>query len=193
MQRQLRLSLSLLLLAACSSVLLPGATVRAGKSGSSALENTAVVDSQEPRQRASELIQQEPRRRASELIESPSSTEAEGETPESKKTPTDDVVSTKLEIVYTPYRRVPRYFGMIGLSSAQKEEMYSVRGRYQGQIKALEQQIEALKQQEMAACEAMLTETQASLLKNLRERRGKAGANPVPPVPVDTDQPSSDR
>ncbi len=74
---------------------------------------------------------------------------------------------------YNPARRVPPYFGQIGLTPDQKEAVYAVREKYQGQIAELKRQIEELTAKEMAECEAVLTDAQRKLLEQRRaSRRG---------------------
>jgi hypothetical protein len=70
---------------------------------------------------------------------------------------------------YPPFRRVPSYFGQVGLSIQQRSDIYVLRGRYQAEITALKQRIEDLSRQEMAECEAILTEAQRKLLVQLRD------------------------
>jgi hypothetical protein len=68
----------------------------------------------------------------------------------------------------TPYRRVPSYFGRVGLSNQQREDIYVIRGRYQAEIAELRARIEALTRQEMDECESVLTEAQRRLLQQFR-------------------------
>lgn len=76
----------------------------------------------------------------------------------------------------SPYRRLPSYFGQIGLNEKQKESVYEVRGRCRAEIEALTLKIEALKERERAECEAILTDGQRRLLNATREAAGRARA-----------------
>ena len=82
--------------------------------------------------------------------------------------PTSEPTAPK---TYPPYRRVPRYFGQIGLSPNQKGEIYILRGRYRAEIYELERRIEELKEQEMAECQSVLTDAQVKLLEHLRDAK----------------------
>ncbi len=67
-----------------------------------------------------------------------------------------------------PSRRVPPFFGQIGLSPEQKEEIYKVRGKHQEKIDALEKQIATIRGEMMAECESKLTDTQKQALESRR-------------------------
>lgn len=68
-------------------------------------------------------------------------------------------------------RRVPIYFGQVGLTIEQREKIYEIRAKHQVQIAELRQQLEEVVKQEMAECEAVLTEAQRSLLNQRRNSR----------------------
>lgn len=70
-----------------------------------------------------------------------------------------------------PSRRVPNYFGQLGLSEAQKESIYKIQAKHQPKIDALEKQIDELRAQSLKECEAVLTDAQK---KALAERRAHA-------------------
>ena len=72
-------------------------------------------------------------------------------------------------------RRVPSYFGRIGLTDGQRESIYKVRKTHQEKIDVLKKQIDELEAQELTACESVLNDTQRKLLQNLREGTKKAG------------------
>jgi hypothetical protein len=80
------------------------------------------------------------------------------------------------------YRRVPPYFGQVGLTPDQRERIYSIRGEYQGQIAELKRQLAELQRQEIAECEAVLTDAQRKLLEQRRASR-KAQAPAATPEP----------
>jgi CRISPR/Cas system-associated protein Cas5 (RAMP superfamily) len=67
-----------------------------------------------------------------------------------------------------PRRQVPRFFGQIGLSQDQKEDIYKVRFRYFEKIAALQKQIDELKADEMKELESKITESQKQLLDSRR-------------------------
>jgi hypothetical protein len=75
---------------------------------------------------------------------------------------------------YDPARRVPAYFGQIGLTPEQKESIYKIRAKHHQQVEALERQIAQIQSQMLAECEAVLTETQMQLLENRRRAAGDA-------------------
>ena len=65
-------------------------------------------------------------------------------------------------------RRVPAYFGQIGLTAEQRASIYTIQTKRYEKIDALEQQIASEKAEMLAQCEGTLTETQKKLLENLR-------------------------
>lgn len=79
---------------------------------------------------------------------------------------------------YDPARRVPPYFGQIGLSQEQREEIYKLRGKYLTQIADLEKQLAATRASMLADCEKLLSDTQKQMLETRRkaaaEKRKKA-------------------
>ena len=84
-----------------------------------------------------------------------------------------------------PARRLPDYFGQIGLTPDQKERIYGLLGRHQDQIDDLEKQIAAVRAQSMRECEAVLTDPQREILNHRRQaaepaRQAGAEANPAP-------------
>ena len=71
-----------------------------------------------------------------------------------------------------PARRVPAYFGQLGLTPDQRESIYKVQGKHMPKIEALQQQIEEIRGQMLKECEGVLTPAQKQLL----EQRRTAGA-----------------
>lgn len=65
-------------------------------------------------------------------------------------------------------RRVPDYFGQIGLTNDQKEAIYKVRGSHLNRIDELQDQISKLRAQMMTECEAVLTADQKTQLNSRR-------------------------
>jgi Spy/CpxP family protein refolding chaperone len=87
---------------------------------------------------------------------------------------------------FDPARRVPQYFGQVGLTPEQKEAIYKIRAKHYEKIAALERELAELRAQELKECEAVLTESQKQLLAQRRRPsiRGQArpAAAPVPPA-----------
>lgn len=73
-----------------------------------------------------------------------------------------------------PSRRVPRFFGQIGLTPEQKDEIYKIRGKHQQKLEELQKQIARVQSEMMAECEAVLNETQKKMLTYRREASAKA-------------------
>lgn len=84
--------------------------------------------------------------------------------------------------IHDPSRRVPDYFGEIGLTSDQKEAIYKIRGKHLHQIEDLEKQIAQSKAQMLAECETLLTDTQKQLLAH-RRRAASETTKKVPDPP----------
>jgi hypothetical protein len=78
--------------------------------------------------------------------------------------------------VYDPSRRVPDFFGQIGLTPAQKEDVYKIRATHQKQIDELEKQVAKLRSEMVTECETVLTDTQKELLGNLRKASAETKA-----------------
>ncbi|AMV37726.1 hypothetical protein [Planctomyces sp. SH-PL62] len=97
-------------------------------------------------------------------------------------------------------RRVPIYFGGLGLTNEQKESIYKIEGKYQPEIQDLEQQADALRERLMADCEDVLTPAQKRALTDARKSaaerrksasdRRKAEEKPAPET-VEADAPAS--
>jgi len=88
-----------------------------------------------------------------------------------------------------PSRRVPNYFGQVGLTTEQKEEIYRVRARHQERIDALQKQLTEARARMMTECEAVLNPSQRQMLDAQREtaaqaRKAKAQAAGTPATPV---------
>lgn len=79
-----------------------------------------------------------------------------------------------LKRAYDPSRRVPRFFGQIGLSPEQKEEIYKIRGKHHPKLKELHEQIARVQSQMVSECEALLTESQKQSLADRRRASEKA-------------------
>ncbi|MFW6125155.1 MAG: hypothetical protein ACOC46_03315 [Pirellulales bacterium] len=74
-----------------------------------------------------------------------------------------------------PFRRLPNYFGQIGLSDEQREEIYAIQAEYGPKIRELQQKIAALRDHRDEAARAVLTDAQREqldeLIKAARQRR----------------------
>jgi hypothetical protein len=88
--------------------------------------------------------------------------------------PTDALNAPAKTQTYDPSRRVPPFFGQVGLTPEQKEAIYKIRGKYQVRIDALSKQIAETQSQMLAECEAQLNETQKQLLTFRRDAAARA-------------------
>ena len=61
--------------------------------------------------------------------------------------------------------QLPRGWGKLGLTDKQRKAVYATRGKYAAKRKALEEQIQKLKDEEMQECEKLLTDGQKKILK----------------------------
>jgi len=64
---------------------------------------------------------------------------------------------------------LPTHWRKLGLSKDQESQVLKIRGQYDVKIATLEQQLKALRQQEQADLDKVLTDTQRAKLKELRE------------------------
>lgn len=71
----------------------------------------------------------------------------------------------------TSARRVPPYFGQVGLTPEQREKIYSIRARHQARIVDLKKELQDASVKEMAECEAVLTDAQREQLNQKRAAR----------------------
>jgi hypothetical protein len=79
-----------------------------------------------------------------------------------------------------PTRRVPYYFGQLGLSDEQRETIYEIQARHQPKIEALEKQIEETRAQSLKECEAVLSDAQRKMLAERRAAAAEARAKRGP-------------
>lgn len=82
---------------------------------------------------------------------------------------TENAVDASPRALANQYRRVPNYFGQLGLSAEQRERIYDLRHPYYTKILELKDEIRKLQASEMADCEAVLAEDQRNTLTRLRE------------------------
>jgi len=83
-------------------------------------------------------------------------------------TPTGQSKAKTAKRAFDPARRVPMYFGQLGLTDEQKESIYALQAKQMPKIEALEKQVEDLRAQMLRDCEAMLSPTQKQLLEQRR-------------------------
>jgi hypothetical protein len=80
---------------------------------------------------------------------------------------------------YDPTRRVPPYFGQVGLTPEQKEGIYKIRARHQQKITDLQKQLAQAQTEMLAECETVLNDTQKKLLTYRREAAARARRAPA--------------
>lgn len=73
-----------------------------------------------------------------------------------------------------PTRRVPDYFGQLGLSTEQKESIYKIRAKHDEQISALRKQLTEAQAKMILECEGVLTASQKELLDARRRSAREA-------------------
>jgi hypothetical protein len=80
--------------------------------------------------------------------------------------------------------RLPAGYGQISISDAQKEKIYGIQDKFAEKIAPLQKQLAALRADEAAECEAVLTDAQKKLLVEKRaeakKKRGGAGKGEAP-------------
>ena len=78
------------------------------------------------------------------------------------------------KVVKKPRGRLPQYYGQVGISSKQRQEIYDVQAVYKKQIDELQKQIDALKEKQNAEVVAVLTPEQKKKLDELLAAAKKA-------------------
>jgi hypothetical protein len=78
---------------------------------------------------------------------------------------------------FDPARRVPTYFGQLGLTNEQRESIYKVQGKHLPKIEALEKQITEIRAQNLTECEGILSASQKQLLDQKRETGPRPAAS----------------
>lgn len=73
-------------------------------------------------------------------------------------------------------RRLPRHYGKLGLSDAQREKIYGVQEKYQTDIDKLEKQLADVKARQDADCRKVLTADQKKQLTETIEAAKAKGA-----------------
>jgi hypothetical protein len=120
------------------------------------------------------------RRLAAVLASAAAMTVASGSLPliaqEPGNAPAQVRVRTPGKRVFDPTRRVPRYFGQLGLSGAQKESIYKIQAKHQPKIDELQKQLLELRAQTVKECETVLTDSQKKMLEDRRAGAAEARA-----------------
>lgn len=90
-----------------------------------------------------------------------------------------------------PAQRAPRFFGQIGLSADQREEIHKIQTKHFQQIGDLQKQIAQIRAEMLAECEKVLNDTQKQLLESRRhaaaekkKARPPAAEAPAPAKPA---------
>jgi len=68
-----------------------------------------------------------------------------------------------------PRRRLPNYYGQIGISDRQRERIYGLQAEYNSEIEELQAQIDTLKAERDAEIESVLTDVQKRRLDVRKE------------------------
>jgi hypothetical protein len=102
--------------------------------------------------------------------------------PAAKKTADKPETTTVAKKKYDPSRRVPDYFGQIGLTIEQRESIYKIRKVHHEKLDVLKKQIADEDADAMKKCEVLLTETQMKLLDHLRTEGTRGPSKPVEPI-----------
>ena len=91
-----------------------------------------------------------------------------------------------------PMGRLPRYFSSL-VTSEQRIEIYRIQANYAERLRQLQEQLDALKLEELAALEQILDDAQREQLANLRlaamarvEKRSQAMAGAKEPLPLES-------
>ncbi len=75
---------------------------------------------------------------------------------------------------YDPTRRVPPYFGQVGLTPEQKEQIYAINAKHQKKIEDAQKELARVRAEVLAECETVLNESQVKLLSIRREAAAAA-------------------
>jgi hypothetical protein len=90
-------------------------------------------------------------------------------------------------------RRLPAYYGQVGLSPRQRETIYSLQGAYADRIDELERQLESLKARRDQEIEAVLTPPQKARLHQLLEAAARRRASRSKSAAAEADVPVADK
>jgi Spy/CpxP family protein refolding chaperone len=89
----------------------------------------------------------------------------------------------KTKGAFDPARRVPAYFGQIGLTPQQRDSIYQLQGKELKKVQDLQKQITTIRAEMMKQCEAVLTDTQKQLLEQRRKAAATRNLTPTPAAP----------
>jgi hypothetical protein len=95
---------------------------------------------------------------------------------ESARTQVDTNAKKSVRRTVDPTRRVPNYFGQLGLSEAQRESIYKIQAKHQPSIEALEKQLDDLRAQSLTECVSVLTDAQKRMLAERRAHAAESRA-----------------
>ncbi len=73
-----------------------------------------------------------------------------------------------------PSRRVPPFFGQVGLTAEQKDAIYQVRSKHQARLDALKKEMAEVQAAMLNECEALLSDSQKQLLALRRDAATRA-------------------
>ena len=82
--------------------------------------------------------------------------------------------------------RLPANYGKLGLTEAQKNSIYEVQKKYKSQLDDLEKQLDALKSKRDGEVEAVLSDAQRKILKDLVDAAKEAKKPKKAPAPKPT-------
>jgi hypothetical protein len=102
--------------------------------------------------------------------------------------------ATAAQRSFDPARRVPTYFGQIGLTPQQRESVYQIQAKEMKRIDDLQKQIADIRADMIKQCELLLSPTQKQLLDQRRTASREARSTTVPvsaPASVPTKAASS--
>jgi hypothetical protein len=90
---------------------------------------------------------------------------------------------------YDPARHVPNFFGQIGLTADQREEVYKIRSKHLQKIDDLEKQVAQIRAEMLGECEKLLNDTQKQMLDSRRhsaaeKRKSRSPAAAEAPAPT---------
>lgn len=94
--------------------------------------------------------------------------------PTAKGAPAKEAAAEKKE-EKKPVNRLPSNYGKLGLTDAQRDKVYAVQEKYDGQLDALEEQIKSLKAKRTSETEAVLTVEQKKVLKDITDEAKEKG------------------
>jgi hypothetical protein len=85
-------------------------------------------------------------------------------------------------------RRVPDFFGQIGLTVDQRDEIYKIRSKHLQRIGDLEKQVAQIRAEMLGECEKLLNDTQKQLLESRRRSAAekKKARTPASEAPAST-------